>query len=156
MESKIYVPFKKKRFMESGKINLYFTSKRMRKIFLFKRFGLLTQVSWQLCIIIYSPNSQLCRIKNKLSLHIYPQNITQCHEQINRRNGAGKRTKLSEDGVALYHDKGEDEEWIKIRSLVPTKTIDEIKVHFKKLKDDLDLIESGFLPVNIDYQPKNQ
>lgn len=76
----------------------------------------------------------------------------------NQKQWSWEENKAFENGVALYYKEGQDEEWVKIRSLVPTKTIDEIKVHFKKLMEDLELIEFGFEPVGIDYhqQYKNE
>lgn len=74
----------------------------------------------------------------------------------NQKQWSWEENKAFENGVALYYKEGQDEEWVKIRSLVPTKTIDEIKVHFKKLMDDLELIEFGFEPVSIDYHQQNK
>ncbi|KAJ4706879.1 transcription factor DIVARICATA-like [Melia azedarach] len=67
-----------------------------------------------------------------------------------------EENKAFENGVAMFYNNGGEDEWVKIRSLVPTKTIDEIKLQFKKLVEDLELIESGIIPDSLPYEDKKQ
>lgn len=51
-----------------------------------------------------------------------------------------------------YLTKGE---WEKVAVLLPTKSIDDIKLHYKHLLEDVELIHSGLIPLP-DYSDQNQ
>lgn len=58
--------------------------------------------------------------------------------------------KAFENAIALHwtqNDDSQEDAWLKIASLVPTKTVDELKHHYEVLKEDLDAIEAGRIPV---------
>ncbi|XP_074316491.1 transcription factor SRM1-like [Silene latifolia] len=51
--------------------------------------------------------------------------------------------KAFENGIALHMTEQLSDEWEKIASLVPTKTIQELREHYQVLVDDVNAIESG-------------
>ncbi|KAK3003367.1 hypothetical protein RJ639_008698 [Escallonia herrerae] len=54
-----------------------------------------------------------------------------------------EENKAFEIAIALHLLTGSDEEWEKIASMVPKKTIDEVKEHYKVLVEDIKAIEMG-------------
>lgn len=55
--------------------------------------------------------------------------------------------KAFENAIAIHWIEGDSQEkWEKIASMVPTKTIDELKQHFNLLVEDVSAIEAGKIP----------
>ncbi|XP_057479423.1 transcription factor MYBS1-like [Actinidia eriantha] len=58
--------------------------------------------------------------------------------------------KAFENAIAIHwaeEDSKEDDHWPKIASLVPTKTIEELKKHYQLLVEDVAAIEAGHVPI---------
>ncbi|KAK2972748.1 hypothetical protein RJ640_019396 [Escallonia rubra] len=58
-----------------------------------------------------------------------------------------EENKAFEIAIALHLKTGSDEEWETIASMVPNKTIDEVKEHYKVLVEDIKAIEDGLVPI---------
>ncbi|KAL5984241.1 hypothetical protein ACLOJK_018345, partial [Asimina triloba] len=57
-----------------------------------------------------------------------------------------EENKLFEDALAIY-DKDTHDRWQKVAEMIPSKTIPEIKKHYKDLEDDVSYIEAGLIPI---------
>ncbi|KAJ8535997.1 hypothetical protein K7X08_034398 [Anisodus acutangulus] len=55
--------------------------------------------------------------------------------------------KAFENAIGMHWIEGPEQQWEKISSMVPTKTIDEIKRHYQLLVDDVAAIEAGQVPI---------
>ena len=58
--------------------------------------------------------------------------------------------KAFENAIAIHwaeEDSKDDDHWAKIASLVPTKTIEELKKHYQLLVEDVTAIEAGHVPI---------
>lgn len=55
--------------------------------------------------------------------------------------------KAFENAIAMHWVEDSKEIWDKIASLVPTKTLEELKLHYQVLVDDVDAIEAGQIEV---------
>ncbi|KAK4350001.1 hypothetical protein RND71_029314 [Anisodus tanguticus] len=55
--------------------------------------------------------------------------------------------KAFENAIAMHWIEGPEQQWEKISSMVPTKTIDEIKRHYQLLVDDVAAIEAAQVPI---------
>ncbi|GFZ05909.1 duplicated homeodomain-like superfamily protein [Actinidia rufa] len=58
--------------------------------------------------------------------------------------------KAFENAIAIHwaeEDSKDDDHWPKIASLVPTKTIEELKKHYQLLVEDVAAIEAGHVPI---------
>ncbi|KAK6925223.1 SANT/Myb domain [Dillenia turbinata] len=52
-----------------------------------------------------------------------------------------------ENGIGLSWTEGSEEHWNKIASLVPNKTLEELKQHYQVLLEDVNAIEAGHVPL---------
>ncbi|GAA0164275.1 DNA-binding transcription factor [Lithospermum erythrorhizon] len=64
--------------------------------------------------------------------------------------------KAFENAIAMHFVEDSKEQWNQIGSLVPTKTIQELKQHYELLVDDIVDIESGVVPIPNYYVEENQ
>ncbi|XAR63889.1 hypothetical protein NMG60_11024032 [Bertholletia excelsa] len=55
--------------------------------------------------------------------------------------------KAFENGIAMHWSEDSEEQWENIASMVPTKTIDELKQHYHLLSEDVSAIEAGNVPL---------
>lgn len=55
--------------------------------------------------------------------------------------------KAFENAIAMHWIEDSKEQWDKIASMVPTKTIQELKHHYQLLVDDVNDIDSGLIPI---------
>ncbi|XP_010271092.1 PREDICTED: protein RADIALIS-like 4 [Nelumbo nucifera] len=56
--------------------------------------------------------------------------------------------KAFETAIAMHWATDDSKDrWEKIASMVPSKTVDELKKHYKVLVEDVDAIESGQIPI---------
>lgn len=59
-----------------------------------------------------------------------------------------KQDKEFENAIAKYLENGSEEDWKKIASeIFPSKTIDEVKLHYQILLEDVKAIEDGLVPI---------
>lgn len=52
-----------------------------------------------------------------------------------------------ENAIALHWTGESEEQWNKITSMIPTKSIDELKHHYQILVEDVHAIEAGLVPL---------
>lgn len=55
--------------------------------------------------------------------------------------------KAFENAIALHWVEDSEQQWEKFASMVPSKTIDELKQHYHLLLDDVAAIEAGHVPI---------
>ncbi|XP_052180002.1 transcription factor MYBS1 [Diospyros lotus] len=55
--------------------------------------------------------------------------------------------KAFENAIAIHWAEDSKDQWDKIASMVPTKTIEELKLHYQALVDDVTAIEAGQVPL---------
>ncbi|KAB2030993.1 hypothetical protein CXB51_011694 [Gossypium anomalum] len=61
-------------------------------------------------------------------------------------NWTPKQNKLFENALAIY-DKDTPDRWHKLARAVGGKTVEEVKLHYQNLVDDIKQIESGHVPL---------
>lgn len=55
--------------------------------------------------------------------------------------------KVFENGLVLYEENDEPEKWRRIAEEIPGKSHEEVRKHYERLLEDVEMIESGFVPV---------
>ncbi|GMP40615.1 hypothetical protein CsSME_00010990 [Camellia sinensis var. sinensis] len=60
---------------------------------------------------------------------------------------SGKEDREFENAIAKYLKSGSEEEWKKIASEVSNKSIEQVKLHYQILLEDLKDIDDGFVPL---------
>lgn len=58
-----------------------------------------------------------------------------------------EENKAFENGIALYLKKESEDEWQRIAAMVPSKTVEQVKYHYKILVEDIQDIEAGIVPL---------
>ncbi|KAK7382469.1 hypothetical protein VNO80_01322 [Phaseolus coccineus] len=59
-----------------------------------------------------------------------------------------QENKLFESALVVY-DKDTPDRWLKVASLIPSKTVNDVIKQYRELEEDVSVIESGFIPVSV-------
>lgn len=68
------------------------------------------------------------------------------HQQPNGSHWTSAENKIFEENLAV-HDKETPDRWQKIAKMIPGKSVEEVKRHYKNLEDDVSHIEAGLIPI---------
>ncbi|XXG75384.1 hypothetical protein AAC387_Pa07g3902 [Persea americana] len=68
------------------------------------------------------------------------------NEVVKTPNWTHEENKRFENALAV-HDKDTPDRWQKVASMIPGKTIDDVRSHYKDLVDDVSDIEAGLIPI---------
>lgn len=70
------------------------------------------------------------------------------YADINSKNGnwTVEENKMFENGLAVY-DKDSPDRWEKIVKLIPGKSLEQVKIHYSYLQQDVSSIEAGLIPI---------
>ncbi|KAI3761243.1 hypothetical protein L1987_51655 [Smallanthus sonchifolius] len=81
--------------------------------------------------------------KRKSGLHIHARGTSMSSSKV----WSKEEDKAFENAIANHWNEDSKQHWNTIASLVPTKTIPELKQHYQLLVEDVDDIEGGLIPI---------